>query len=184
LPSRAENTTISSDNSDNVVQKHENSSETPGTILTSASALLAAPTSQIEKTPTATTPQTESTEVAQVVSPGRTTRSGPSYIGVGGNIGLTGNTTLSEGAFTVISKIGLTRNLSARPAAVIGDNTVFLIPLTVDFPQENLEVTQLNIAPYIGGGVAISTGRDSTVGALISGGVDVPLSHRLQQQVG
>lgn len=171
LPVRAENTTISSDN---VVQKQENSSET-----TSASALLAAPTSQIEQIPTATTPQTESTQVAQVVAPGRTTRSGPSYIGIGGNIGLTGNTTLSEGAFTVISKIGLTRNLSARPAAVIGDNTVFLIPLTVDFPQENLEVTQLNIAPYIGGGVAISTGRDSTVGALISGGVDVPLSPQI-----
>ncbi|MEI2579522.1 hypothetical protein [Scytonema sp. PRP1] len=182
MPVRAENTTnttISSDNSDNVVQKQENSSETPGTTLTSASALLTAPTSQIEQTSTATTPQTESTQVAQVVSPGRTTRSGPSYIGVGGNIGLTGNTTLSEGAFTVISKIGLTRNLSARPAAVIGDNTVFLIPLTVDFPQENLEVTQLNIAPYIGGGVAVSTGRDSTVGALISGGVDVPLSPQI-----
>ncbi len=81
--------------------------------------------------------------------------------------------------FAVISKIGLARNLSARPAALVGDNTVFLVPLTVDFPQENLEITQLNVAPYIGGGVAVSTGRDSTVGALISGGLDVPLSPQI-----
>jgi len=121
----------------------------------------------------------ESQELAQTFEPGRATRSGASYIGVGGNIGITGNTRVGEGSFSVISKIGLTRNLSVRPAALVGDNTVFLVPLTVDFPQENLEITQLSVAPYIGGGVAISTGRDSTVGALITGGVDVPLSQQV-----
>lgn len=121
----------------------------------------------------------ESQELAQTFEPGRATRSGASYIGVGGNIGITGNTRVGEGSFSVISKIGLTRNLSVRPAALVGDNTVFLVPLTVDFPQENLEITQLSVAPYIGGGVAISTGRDSTVGALITGGVDVPLSQQI-----
>lgn len=123
--------------------------------------------------------QNQSAPVAQTIEPGRATRSGSSYIGIGGNIGLTGDTRVGEGSFSVISKIGLTRNLSARPAALVGDNTVFLIPLTIDFPPENLDITELSIAPYVGGGVAISTGEDSTVGALITGGVDVPLSSRI-----
>ncbi|NJM73234.1 MAG: hypothetical protein HC862_25610 [Scytonema sp. RU_4_4] len=181
LPARAENTNSTSVNEASSVtnltaNQPEQVSETPGTALTSASALTTESTQpQARQTPSAT----QSEKVAQTFEPGRTTRSGSSYIGVGGNIGLTGDTRLGEGSFAVISKIGLTQNLSARPAALIGDNTVFLVPLTVDFPQENLEITQLNVAPYIGGGVAISTGRDSTVGALISGGVDVPLSPQI-----
>ncbi len=156
-------------------------SDTSQTALTSPSTL----TDEISETPSravtiTTTPET----VAQVIAPGRTTRSGPSYIGIGGNIGITGDTTINEGAFAVISKIGLTQNFSVRPAALIGDNTVFLIPVTIDFPQADVGTNQVNIAPYIGGGVAVSTGRDSTVGALISGGVDVPLSPQITATAG
>ncbi|MCG6134563.1 MAG: hypothetical protein MET45_07845 [Nostoc sp. LLA-1] len=117
--------------------------------------------------------------IAQEVVPGTATRSGPSYIGVGGNIGFGGGTTLSQGSFAVFSKVGLTENFSARPAAFFGDNTLFLIPVTVDFPVQAVTDTgeqQLSIAPYVGGGAAISTGRDSTVGFLLTGGVDVPIS--------
>ncbi|MBW4648544.1 MAG: hypothetical protein KME06_07565 [Kastovskya adunca ATA6-11-RM4] len=152
-------------------------------VLTSASPLMPQPT---EDEVQETTLDTDTNPVvAQVdVTPGRTTRSGPSYIGVAGNIGLGGDTTLSEGAFTVISKIGLTNNLSVRPAALIGDDALFLIPLTVDFPSQGVEEVPFGIAPYIGGGVAISTGRDNTVGALISGGVDVPISPQLTATAG
>jgi hypothetical protein len=156
----------------------------------SASALVSSPeTSQATSEPKVSQPETSSnatsdTKVAQVISPGRATRSGPSYIGVAGNIGLTGDTGIGEGAFTVISKLGLARNFSVRPGVIFGDDPVFLVPLTVDFPRENLEITQLSVAPYIGGGVAISTGRDSTVGALITGGVDVPLSQRITATAG
>lgn len=125
--------------------------------------------------------------LAPNLSPGRETRGGSSYIGVGGNIGLGGDTTLSKGSFSVISKIGLTNNFSIRPAALIGDNAVFLIPLTLDFPVESVTdtgVQQINVAPYIGGGAAISTGRDSTVGFLLSGGVDVPLSPQFTANAG
>lgn len=128
-----------------------------------------------------TTPTTPGTGV---VAPGRATRSGPSYIGVGGNIGFGGDTTLSEGAFSVFSKIGLTNTLSARPAALIGDNAVFLIPITFDFPTADVGELGFSPAPYLGGGVAISTGRDSTVGALITGGVDVPLSPQFTATAG
>jgi hypothetical protein len=121
------------------------------------------------------------------LSPGRATRAGSSYIGVGGNIGLGGNTTLSEGSFAVISKIGLSNNFSVRPSALIGDNTVFLIPLTLDFPVDAVTesgVQQINVAPYIGAGAAISTGNDSTVGFLLSGGVDVPVSNQITANAG
>ncbi|NJL80616.1 MAG: hypothetical protein HC836_14490 [Richelia sp. RM2_1_2] len=124
---------------------------------------------------------------APTLSPGRRTRGGSSYIGVGGNIGLGGDTTLSEGSFAVNSKIGLTNNFSVRPSALIGDDALFLIPLTLDFPVESVTETgvqQINVAPYIGAGAAISTGQDSTVGFLISGGVDVPLSPEFTANAG
>jgi hypothetical protein len=123
-------------------------------------------------------------EVSQaVVRPGRTTRSGPSYLGIGGNIGLGGDTTLGDSGFTVLSKIGLTRNLSARPSVVIGDNDPsILLPLTIDFPISSvLETGELNVeaAPFVGGGIAISTGTDSLVRPLISAGIDVPVADRI-----
>ncbi|MBW4685103.1 MAG: hypothetical protein KME40_08370 [Komarekiella atlantica HA4396-MV6] len=133
------------------------------------------------------TPQAPAPVVAQEIVPGTATRSGPSYIGVGGNIGFGGETTLSEGSFAVFSKIGLTNNLSARPAALLGDDQVFLIPLTVDFPVQSVTETtqqQLNVAPYLGAGAAISTGRDSTVGFLLTGGVDVPVSSQFTATAG
>ncbi|MBD6614861.1 hypothetical protein FNW02_03065 [Komarekiella sp. 'clone 1'] len=180
MPARAEKQNSTSVNTTNYVtltpNQLEKVGETPDTALTSASGL----TTESTQLQTVQTPSNiQSEKVAQTFEPGRATRSGSSYIGVGGNIGLSGDTRVGEGSFAVISKIGLTQNLSARPAALVGDNTVFLIPLTVDFPTENLEVTQLNVAPYVGGGIAVSTGRDSTVGALISGGVDVPLSPQI-----
>lgn len=147
-----------------------------------ASVLRAEPSeSSIPETAEGTAPT-----VAQgALLPGRATRSGPSYIGIAGNLGLTGETAMSRGNFAVISKIGLTRNLSVRPSAVIGDNTVFLIPVTADFPLGQLEILQeLGVAPYIGGGVAISTGDDSRVRPMVSGGVDLPLSPQFTATAG
>ncbi len=105
--------------------------------LTSASALIAEPSAA--QNPEATSETTDPV-VAQVdgttpgtggIAPGRATRSGPSYVGVAGNIGLSGGeTALGIGNFTVISKIGLAEAVSVRPAVVIGDNTTFLIPVT------------------------------------------------------
>ncbi|KYC35545.1 hypothetical protein WA1_06900 [Scytonema hofmannii PCC 7110] len=187
LPARAQKQNITSDREARSVN-HVTSNMSKQ--VNSASALISPPeTSQAAPLPRVSQPESSSTStsktrVAQVISPGRATRSGPSYIGVAGNIGLTGDTGIGEGAFTLISKLGLSRNFSVRPGVIFGDDPVFLVPLTVDFPQENLEITQVNVAPYIGGGVAISTGRDSTVGALITGGVDVPLSPQITATAG
>jgi hypothetical protein len=146
----------------------------PGTVTTS-SAELATETVQ----PAA---QPSPTKVAQSdIDVGRPTRGGQSYVGVAGNIGLSGDdSSLGDGNFAVISKIGLTNAISFRPSAVIGDNTTILIPVTYDFSFKQADAFSepLAIAPYVGVGAAIKTGDNSQVAFLVSGGIDVPLNSR------
>ena len=122
------------------------------------------------------------------IRPGRPTRSGPSYIGIGGNLGFGGATALGEGSFTIISKIGLTNNLSVRPTVLLRDNLTLLVPVTFDFvSQETVEVSEdfvISAAPYAGAGVIVTTGDDGNFGFLISGGVDVPLTRNLTATAG
>ncbi len=147
----------------------------PGTVETSAAAL--ATTSQPATVPPASSNNADSTVAQTPVDPGRPTRGGYSYIGVGGNIGLGGDSALGGGSFVVTSKIGLTPIFSARPGAIIGDETVFLIPVTYDFVIEsNDPFSPVPFAPYLGGGVAVTTAGD--VGFLLTGGVDVPISRQ------
>ncbi|QSJ17974.1 S-layer homology domain-containing protein [Nostoc sp. UHCC 0702] len=115
------------------------------------------------------------------VTPGRATRGGSSYIGVAGNIGLGGDTALGDTNFAVISKVGLTRYLSVRPSAVFGDDTVVLVPLTLDFFPRPVNPTgerTFPVSPYVGAGVAIETEDDTDVGLLLTGGIDIPLGSR------
>ncbi|MCY7407124.1 MAG: hypothetical protein LH631_07030 [Alkalinema sp. CAN_BIN05] len=134
-----------------------------------------APTSQT--VPDATTPMQPLAQT--IVSPGRSTQSGSSYVGIGGNIGIgSGDTALGRGSFAVISKIGLTRNFSVRPSVLFGNSTTILVPLTYDFNFGEGPTGDFGFraAPYLGAGVAISTGNGSNVGLLLTGGIDVPLS--------
>jgi len=114
------------------------------------------------------------------VSPGRATLGGSSYIGVAGNIGLGGDSALSEPNFAVISKLGLTRNISVRPSAVFGDDTTILVPITLDFAPRRADAVgrTFGISPYVGAGVAIEASGDADVGLLLTGGIDVPLGSR------
>ena len=119
---------------------------------------------------------------------GRPTRSGPSYVGVGANIGLgEGDTAIGEGSFAIFSKIGLTPNLSARPSVLVSDDPTILLPVTFDFipgvSRTTEDVTErvagLSVSPYVGAGIAIATGDDAAVDFLATGGVDVPLSPQI-----
>ncbi|MEH1930306.1 MAG: hypothetical protein V7K83_22970 [Nostoc sp.] len=141
-------------------------------------------------TPTPVIPR-DITPTPTPVIPGDTTQDETmptrNYIGVGGNFGLSGDTALGENAFTIYSKIGLTNNFSFRPAAAISDKAVFLIPVTIDFPVESitdLGESQIIAVPYIGGGAAISTSEGSSVGFLLTGGVDVPVSPKFTATAG
>ncbi|MCY7323966.1 MAG: hypothetical protein LH660_19745 [Phormidesmis sp. CAN_BIN36] len=134
------------------------------------------PTVPTETTPT-TTPQT--TPILNQVSPGRSTRSGSSYVGVGGNIGIgSGDTALGEGSFAVISKIGLLRSFSVRPSLLFSGDVTILLPITYDFSfgEGPTETLGFSAAPYVGIGAAISTGDGADVALLLTGGVDVPIS--------
>ena len=114
---------------------------------------------------------------------GRLTRSSFSYIGIGGNIGLTGETGVGEGAFVVNAKIAFSRNISLRPAAHFSDNTVFLASLTYDFYIPGRDPFEpVRFFPFVGGGIVLNTDDNSAnsdnsdVGFLLTGGVDYPLS--------
>ncbi|GAB4234924.1 MAG: hypothetical protein Kow0049_19180 [Stanieria sp.] len=120
-----------------------------------------------------------SPEIAQKdfeVQPGRTTRSGSSYFGIGGNIGIDGETAIGDSSFAVISKIGLTDTVSFRPSALISGDATFILPVTVDFFSREVLDAEFSVAPYVGGGLSLSTGGDDTVGLVATGGLDIPIS--------
>lgn len=162
----------------------------PGTTTTEATALSA------ERSPVnQPSMQTDAPQVAQLpIDPGRRTRGGSSYVGVGANIGLSGDTALGDGNFTIISKIGLTRALALRPSVILGDDAMFLLPLTYEFSIRQAEALEeaLRIAPYVGAGVIIYTGdddddandEDGGIGLLLTGGVDIPLSRQFTANAG
>jgi len=104
----------------------------------------------------------------------RATRSGPSYIGVAANFGLTGNSDLGGQSLVIISKFGLNETMSIRPSALIlGESATFLLPVTYDLePQQAFG--NFRFSPYVGAGIAISTGSSSSYGAMITGGIDIP----------
>lgn len=147
-------------------------------VSTSASALTNQP--KVAQKPATVSEPTEKVAQGTQIRPGRATRSGPSYIGIGGNLGFGGDSALGDGSFAIVSKIGLTNNFSVRPTVLFRDNLAFLVPVTYDFVSQNaVEVSEdfvITAAPYLGAGVIVSTGDDGTLGFLISGGVDVPLS--------
>jgi hypothetical protein len=153
------------------------SAPVPATTATSATALT--PESPVTPQQAEKSAQTVAPSVAQIdIDPDVPIIGGTSYIGIAGNIGLDGDTSLGEGSFMVISKVGLTNNISVRPSAVLGNDTIFLVPLTFDvsiLPVDAFE-RALPLSPYVGGGVAIATGDDDDVGPLVTAGVDFGLT--------
>jgi len=152
----------------------------PGTVATSSAMLTSEFVQPTSQTTSQTTSQPSAPRVAQSdIDLGRTTRGGSSYIGVAANIGLNGgDSSLGDGNFAVVSKIGLTNSISVRPSAVFGDNTTILLPITYDFSFKSADAFSepLAIAPYIGVGGAYKTGDNSKFAFLVSGGIDVPLT--------
>ncbi len=162
-----------------VIQENASVTPTPvpGTVATSSATL----TSEFVVQPTSqATAQPSATKVAQSnIDLGRTTSGGSSYLGIAANIGLSGgDTSLGDGNFAVVSKIGLTNSISVRPSAVFGDNTTILLPITYDFTFKSADAFSepLAIAPYVGVGAAYKTGDDSQFAFLASAGIDVPLT--------
>ncbi|MBW4541231.1 MAG: hypothetical protein KME43_19145 [Myxacorys chilensis ATA2-1-KO14] len=156
-------------------------STTPGT-TTPDSTTPVTPQYTPGTTPDTTTPNNN---LIPQITPGRATRSGSSYVGIGANIGVgDGDTALGETSFELFSKIGLTRSFSARPSVQFSDDVTILLPITYDFnfgagPAGPVGgALGVPIAPYVGIGAAVSTGDGGDVALLLTGGVDVPISRQ------
>jgi len=118
-------------------------------------------------------------EVFQDVDPGQATRSGYSYIGIGGNIGIIdGGTDIGDGSFVILSKIGLTPYISVRPELFIGDDVTIAVPITYDFATVAEIVPGYPIAPFVGIGPTF-TFNDDFLAAIVTAGVDVPITRNL-----
>ncbi|MEC4986468.1 MAG: hypothetical protein SAJ37_22715 [Oscillatoria sp. PMC 1068.18] len=149
----------------------------PGTVATSVEAFrqtsVPSPVSQ-------TAPATNNTPIAQTsIEPGRLSQRNLSYVGVGFNIGFgdDDDTGIGDGGFAINGKIALSNNLSVRPAVIIGDDADFIIPITYDFTIRGEDPFEpIIFKPYVGGGVAFSTGDDENVGFVLSGGVEYQLT--------
>ncbi|PZD71219.1 hypothetical protein C1752_07495 [Acaryochloris thomasi RCC1774] len=117
------------------------------------------------------------------IDPGRRTRSGPSYVGIGGNFGTVGDSSVGDSGLIIYSKIGLTRFFSVRPAIAtdFDEDATFLLPATLDVAPIRIN-NDIRLAPYIGGGAALSTQGD--FGPLVVGGVDLPVTSNLTATAG
>jgi hypothetical protein len=115
--------------------------------------------------------------LAQSTAPSPTS-SPTSYLGLGGAIGLNGNTSsLSSGGLTILSKVGFTDNLSLHDATVLfgsGAATSMII-LTAEFPIRN-SAGQTVVSPFIGGGTMLRYNQGLLISPALSGGLDIPLS--------
>ncbi|MFW6367975.1 MAG: hypothetical protein ACOCZG_02355, partial [Halothece sp.] len=111
----------------------------------------------------------------------------PNYVGIGLNVGFDGDTALGDTNFAVNGRLKLTPDISFRPAAVIGDNASFLVPVTYDFtPSPDGRMDSLNITPYIGGGAFFTTDDDldDDVGGLVTAGLEAPISRDFTANAG
>lgn len=155
----------------------------PGTVATSVEALdseaMSPTTAELQALA-----QPEPTAIAQIppIEPGRATRSGSSYVGLGINVGAIGRTPLGDTSAAILSKIGLTRNISVRPTILINGDATLLLPITLDFPFER--AGRVSFAPYVGVGASFSTGDRKNADLIVSGGVDIPLSSQFTLTAG
>jgi hypothetical protein len=116
--------------------------------------------------------------MAQSALPIESFQSPNSYIGIGGAIGVNGNTTsLGSGGLTVVSKLRFTDNLSLHDATVLfgREAATSMIILSADFPIRNSEGKTI-AAPFIGGGAQLRYADGLFVSPAVSGGVDIPMS--------
>ena len=105
-----------------------------------------------------------------------------SYLGLGGNIGINGeSTTLGDGAFSILGRTTFTKNISLHTSTIFGDDNVSAFAVTLGIPIYKSSDDRLELLyPFIGGGIAIEDifGNFDTDG-LLTAGVDVPITERI-----
>ena len=105
-----------------------------------------------------------------------------SYAGLGGNIGLGGESTaLGDGGFSLVGRTAFTENISLHSSTVFGDDNVGAFALTFGVPISRSSTRELELFyPFVGGGIAVEDFfGDFEVDGLITTGVDVPILERV-----
>ncbi|WP_319421112.1 hypothetical protein [Pleurocapsa sp. FMAR1] len=105
-----------------------------------------------------------------------------SYIGLGGNIGISGSkTALGDGGFSLVGKTAFTKNISLHTSTIFGGNNVSTFALTFGVPVFKSFTSDLDfIYPFVGGGIAIEDFfGDFNVDGLVTTGVDIPILSRV-----
>ncbi len=108
-----------------------------------------------------------------------------SYIGIGGAIGLNGNSSaLGTGGLTILTKVGFTQNLSLHDATIVFGRSAptSMIILTADFPIRN-SAGETIVSPFIGGGAMLKYSNGISISPAISGGADLSISKELMGTV-
>ncbi|MGK7904634.1 MAG: hypothetical protein AB4352_25165 [Hormoscilla sp.] len=151
----------------------------PGTALTTAEALMARPQTSYSQQTSSENISENNAVLAQRRRSTQTDRTlADTYLGIGADIGLGGDTALGESGFATVGKLGFTDNLSLRTASSIGDGVVLMLSVAYDFPIDREPFEPVVLAPFIGGGVAFELDEGNS-GPMISGGVDYPVSKEL-----
>ncbi|MEM7760129.1 MAG: hypothetical protein AAGF83_15815 [Cyanobacteria bacterium P01_G01_bin.67] len=105
-----------------------------------------------------------------------------SYFGIGGNIGLDGESTaLGDGGFSLVGRTALTKNISLHTSTVFGSDSVSAFALTLGVPIFKSSNNQLELLyPFVGGGIAVENiFSDFETDGLVTAGVDVPILKRV-----
>ena len=114
----------------------------------------------------------ESTDIAQARRRTRGVRApGSDFVGIGADFG-----TASNVSFAVISKLTLRDQIAVRPSVIVGNDFAVLVPVTYDFSRFNADVQGFQIRPYAGVGASYVDNSGSSVGLLLTAGVDVPVA--------
>lgn len=104
------------------------------------------------------------------------------YIGLGGTIGLTGNTSsLGTGGFSILSRTVLNDLLSIHANTIVfGSGTASLNDaLTLNFPIRDSSTQEIVASPFIGGGIQLRRDVSTFISPLVVGGVDIPIGKSL-----
>ncbi|HBW56288.1 MAG TPA: hypothetical protein DEF27_00195 [Oscillatoriales bacterium UBA8482] len=102
------------------------------------------------------------------------------YVGIGGNIGITGDGSgLGGGGLMSLSKTGFSENFSLHSSGIlIGSDSASLTHLTAEFPVRS-ETNAVRFSPFVGAGIIYKDlfNSDLSLGPSATVGIDIPISY-------
>ena len=149
------------------------------TLLTAA--ILLAPYCQLSSQAQNIDPEIEITQKDIAANSQAEKKPTRSYIGLGGTIGISGDSTaLGEGGFSLMGRTAFNNNLSFHNAGIFQDDGLGLFALTYGVPIKNNSSQRELFFPFAGAGIAIEDFfGDFEVDPLIITGVDIPIAKKI-----